>query len=83
MQPTALNFILVFSPEDKADLEARGISVPPFWQGHYCQPLVGDIVRFGGKQYVVAGRSWEYTLGAPSLCLYMSDGVTQTHPATH
>ena len=62
---------LVFSSEDQAWIRREKIAVPAFWQGHAVAPLVGDVVRFGGRQFVIEARLWEHAGGQPVLRLFV------------
>lgn len=83
MNAVPLDITLDFSPEDRADIEARGLTVPPFGNHPLFSPLVGDMLRFGGKQYIVMARVWEHSAERPTLVLEMSNSATQTYPPTH
>ena len=55
---------LVFSTEDQAWIRREKIAVPKFWHGHSVPPLMGDVVRFGGRQFLIEARLWEQVGGA-------------------
>ncbi|TXH90339.1 MAG: hypothetical protein E6Q78_05195 [Rhodoferax sp.] len=67
-----------FSPDDLDLIRKNGTTVPNFWPGLQVPPAQGDLVRFGGRQYVVTARVWEYTERGPLLRLYMGDGSAQS-----
>ena len=46
--------------------------MPAFWQNHSVAPLVGDVVRFGGRQFVIEARVWEHQDAQPLLRLFVS-----------
>ncbi len=79
MQPNGITITMVFSPEDLADIRARGLTPPKFWDGHLIPPNLHDVIRFGGRQYVVNARVWEHRGQTPELVLYLSDGKTQSN----
>jgi hypothetical protein len=69
---------LVFSSEDQAWIRREKIAVPAFWQGHAVAPLVGDVVRFGGRQFVIEARLWEHAGGQPVLRLFVGDARAES-----
>lgn len=69
---------LVFPPDDQAWLRLNGVEVPPFWQGHAAPPLRGDVMRLGGRQFVIEARVWEHDGQAPVLRLYLGSGHAQS-----
>jgi hypothetical protein len=69
---------LVFNKDDQAWLRREQIAVPKFWQGHDASPLVGDVVRLGGRQFVIEARVWEHESGAPLLRLFVSDARAES-----
>jgi hypothetical protein len=73
MSQQALRTVLVFSAEDQAWIRRSSITVPAFWQGHSVPPAQGDLVRVGGRQFLVRGRVWEHDGEAPTLKLYVGD----------
>ena len=62
---------LVFTSEDQAWIRREKIVVPKFWHGHAVPPLVGDVVRFGGRQFLIEARLWEHVDGQPLLRLFV------------
>lgn len=78
MSQHELHVALIFSAEDQAWLRRGGIKVPRFWEGHGIAPATGDVVRIGGKQFVVEARVWEHDGERPVLQLYLSDGHAQS-----
>jgi len=69
---------LVFSSEDQAWIRREKIVVPAFWRGHAVQPLVGDVVRFGGRQFVIEARVWEFAGGNPLLRLFVGNARAES-----
>lgn len=73
-----LRIVLEFSTEDKAWIRVTKVDVPPFWQGHTVAPALGDVVRVGGRQFVVDARVWEHDGALPMLRLYLGSGHAQS-----
>jgi hypothetical protein len=78
MSQQGLQIILVFSTDDQAWIRREGIVVPRFWQDHDTTPLVGDVVRFGGRQFVIRTRVWESDGGTTVLRLFVSDARSES-----
>jgi hypothetical protein len=78
MSQQALQVVLVFSPDDQAWLRREGIVVPRFWDGHAASPAVGDVVRLGGRQFVIQTRVWESDGNATVLRLFVGDARAQS-----
>ena len=64
----------VFATDDQAWLRRSSIPVPPFWQGHSVAPALGELLRLGGRQFVIEARVWEYDGAMPVLRLYLGSG---------
>ena len=76
---TALpHIVLTFPTDDQAWVRREGIAVPAFWQGHSTAPERGDVIRLGGRQFVVEARVWEHDGSAPVLRLYLGSGHAQS-----
>jgi hypothetical protein len=73
MSTTPLRTVLVFSAEDQAWIRRTPIAIPPFWDGHAVAPAKGDLVRLGGRQFLIRGRVWEHDAEGPVLKLYVGD----------
>jgi hypothetical protein len=69
---------LVFNPEDQAWIRREKIVVPKYWQGHAVPPLVGDVVRFGGRQFVIEARLWEHVNGQPLLRVFVGSARAES-----
>lgn len=69
---------LVFQPDDQTWIRLNGIDVPSFWRGHAEAPARGDVVRLGGRQFVVEARVWEHDAQGPLLRLYVGGGHAQS-----
>ncbi|MEO8298133.1 MAG: hypothetical protein ABI574_10050 [Burkholderiales bacterium] len=76
-QPT-LRIALAFSPDDQAWIRLSGIKVPRFWEDHPVAPLVDDVLRIGGRQFVVQGRIWEHGDEGTVLRLVLSGAHAQS-----
>jgi hypothetical protein len=73
MSQRGLQVSLVFNADDQAWIRREGIVVPRFWQGHATAPAVGDVVRFGGRQFVIQTRVWEHEGELAVLRLFVGD----------
>jgi hypothetical protein len=78
MSQQGLVVSLVFNADDQAWIRREGIVVPRFWQGHTMAPAVGDVVRFGGRQFVIQARVWESEGSAPVLRLFVGDARAES-----
>jgi hypothetical protein len=67
-----LQINLVFNTEDQAWIRREGIVVPRFWAGHGVAPSVGDVLRFGARQFVIEARVWEHDGANAVLRLFVS-----------
>lgn len=73
-----LRIVLEFNAEDRAWIRVTKVVVPTFWQGHLVPPARGDVVRVGGRQFVIEARVWEHDGTVPVLRLYLSSGHAQS-----
>ena len=73
MSQQSLQVNLVFNADDQAWIRREGIVVPRFWQDHAAAPAVGDVVRFGGRQFVIQTRVWERDGEMTVLRLFVGD----------
>ena len=73
MTPSSLRTVMVFSAEDQAWIRRTPIALPDFWYGHEVPPAKGDLVRLGGRQFLIRGRVWEHDGEGPVLKLYVGD----------
>jgi hypothetical protein len=73
-----IRIVLEFTSEDKAWIRINKVDVPLFWQGHAVAPALADIVRVGGRQFVIDARVWEHEGAQPILRLYLSSGHAQS-----
>ena len=74
MTSPSLRIVPVFPKDDQAWLRRESIAVPSFWQGHAVAPSVGDVLRVGGRQFVVEVRVWEHDGLTPVLMLFLGSG---------
>ncbi len=80
MSPTPLRIVLSFTPEDAAWLRRGQHSVPKYWEGHATAPLAGDVIRLGGRQFLIQGRAWEHDGEGPLLRVFV--GAAHAHSDT-
>ena len=78
MSQRGLQVNLVFGADDQAWIRREGIAVPRFWEGHAASAAVGDVVRFGGRQFVIQARVWESDGESTVLRLFVSDARAQS-----
>ncbi len=71
MELSELKIIPVFNDDDQAWIRRSAIEVPRFWRGHSVAPALGDVLRVGGRQFVIQARVWEHDGSAPLLRLYL------------
>lgn len=71
---------LTFNDEDLDWMRRAKIEVPAFWTGHPTPPQQGDVLRFGGHQFVIGARAWEHNGSAPILRLYLSERTPEHRP---
>ena len=66
---------VIIDSEDSAGrrMQTEFIAIPPFWDGHAVAPAKGDLVRLGGRQFLIRGRVWEHDAEGPVLKLYVGD----------
>jgi hypothetical protein len=69
-----IQIVLVFETDDQAWIRRTRIEVPRFWEGHSVAPAVGDVLRLGGRQFVIEARVWEHEGGVPVLRLMIGGG---------
>jgi hypothetical protein len=81
MTTQELRIVLEFNPEDRAWIRISKTAVPQFWQGHGVAPAHGDVLRVGGRQFVIDARVWEHDGVAPMLRLYLGSGHAQSDTA--
>lgn len=78
MDPQNLRIVPTFSIDDQAWMRRASIAMPNFWQGHAIVPATGDVLRVGGRQFIVQGRVWEHDGNAPVLRLFLSSGHAES-----
>ncbi len=74
MSATQVSIVLTFTHEDQAWIRRNDVRVPRFWDGHATQPLCGDVLRIGGRQFEITARVWENDAQGPVLRLYLGSG---------
>ena len=78
MNPNEIRIVPVFTTDDQAWLRRGSIPVPAFWNGHAVAPALGDVLRVGGRQFVINARVWEHDGAVPVLRLYLGSGHAQS-----
>jgi hypothetical protein len=78
MEPQEIRIVLGFSSDDQAWLRRSSIVVPKYWQGHSVEPVAGDAIRIGGRQFTIQGRAWEHDGASPVLRLFLSSGHAES-----
>lgn len=78
MSPVNIRITLSFGSEDRAWLRQSKTAVPSFWQGHTVAPAQGDVVRIGGRQFVIQARVWEHDGESPVLKLFVGHAHAQS-----
>ena len=73
-----VRIVLEFTPEDRTWIRITKVDVPRFWQSHSIAPALGDVVRVGGRQFVIDARVWEHDGAATTLRLYLGSGHAQS-----
>ncbi|MEO8059503.1 MAG: hypothetical protein ABI671_14395 [Burkholderiales bacterium] len=81
MPEQAIRIVPVFTTDDQAWIRRESVPVPQFWQGHTVAPALGDVLRIGGRQFVIQARVWEHDGTAPVLRLYIGSGHAQSDTA--
>lgn len=74
MNQQDIRIVLVFTSDDQAWVRRSAVVVPQFWRGHSIAPALGDVLRIGGRQFVVEARVWEYETDLPALRLFLGSG---------
>jgi hypothetical protein len=78
METQQLRIVLGFSPEDQAWIRRSKVEVPKFWVGHDVAPATGDVLRVGGRQFLIKGRLWEQEGPEIVLRLFLSSAYAQS-----
>jgi hypothetical protein len=73
-----LRIVLTFPPDDQTWLRHSKTVVPKFWEGHPNPPMTGDVVRLGGRQFLVQGRAWEHDGEGAVLRVFLSSSHAQS-----
>ena len=69
-----VKIVPVFNADDQAWIRRTSVEVPRFWHGHSVAPALGDVLRVGGRQFVIQARVWEHDGSGPLLRLYLGSG---------
>ena len=78
MSQPELRIVPEFIPEDRTWIRISKVDVPQFWLGHSIAPAMGDVLRVGGRQFVIEARVWEHDGVQPVLRLYLGSGHAQS-----
>ena len=81
MSQQNLKIVPVFTADDQAWIRRSSLVVPPFWQGHSVAPSLGDVLRIGGRQFIIEARVWEHDGAVPVLRLFIGSGHAQSDTA--
>lgn len=73
-----LRIVMEFNTEDRTWIRLNKVTVPAFWSGHTVPPSLSDVVRLGGRQFVIEARVWEHDGTQPTLRLFMGSGHAQS-----
>jgi len=65
--------MLMFGPDDQAWIRRSSIVVPDFWKGHGFAPAQGDVIRIGGRQFLIQARVWEHDGDGPLLRVFVGN----------
>jgi hypothetical protein len=69
-----LRIVMEFNTEDRTWIRLNKVAVPALWQGHGIAPALSDVVRLGGRQFVIEARVWEHDGTQPVMRLFMGGG---------
>jgi hypothetical protein len=78
MAISPLRIVLAFAPDDQTWLRHSKTTVPRFWDGHTTPPIAGDVLRIGGRQFLVQGRAWEHDGEGAVLRVFLSSSHAQS-----
>jgi hypothetical protein len=81
MSEPNIQIVPVFTVDDQAWMRRSAVPVPKFWAAHSVAPALGDVLRIGGRQFVIQARVWEHDGAAPILKLFMGSGHAQSDTA--
>lgn len=80
MAQSSLRIVLTFTPSDVTWLRQQKLSVPRYWDGHAVPPMAGDVIRVGGRQFLIQGRAWEHDADGPLMRVFV--GESHAHSDT-
>ncbi len=78
MPTSKLRVVLSFAPDDQTWLRQSKTQVPRFFEGHDVPPVPGDVLRLGGRQFLIQGRAWEVDPEGPLLRVFLSSSHAQS-----
>ena len=78
MTEQEIKIVPVFATDDQAWIRRDAVPVPAFWHGHAVAPALGDVLRVGGRQFVIEARVWEHDGSVPVLRLFLSGSHAQS-----
>lgn len=78
MNQQQIKIVPVFASDDQTWMRRAGIQVPRFWHGHPVAPALGDVLRVGGRQFVIQARVWEHDGELPVLKLFLGSSHAQS-----
>lgn len=78
MSQPGIRIVLNFNADDQAWIRRERIAVPDFWGHHAVPPMQGDVLRIGGRQFVVEARVWEHDGDGTVLRLFVGGAHAQS-----
>ena len=78
MMQQEFKIVPVFTSDDQAWIRRTAVQVPQFWQGHSVAPARGDVLRVGGRQFVIEARVWEHDGAVAVLRLFLGSSHAQS-----
>ena len=78
MSTQNLRIAMTFNTDDQAWIRRSSITVPQFWQDHSVPPAQGDLIRLGGRQFLIQARVWEHDGELPVLRLFIGNAHAQS-----
>lgn len=77
-QTDQIRIVLVFNADDQSWIRRTPVVVPRFWDGHSMPPALGDVLRFGGRQFTIEARVWEHDGVSTILRLYIGSAHAES-----
>jgi hypothetical protein len=78
MSQQNIKIVPVFTADDQGWIRRSSVVVPSFWQDHGVAPALGDVLRIGGRQFIIEARVWEHDGSVPVLRLFIGSGRAQS-----